>query len=175
MREAPKLTTDRLTLRAAVREDYETIVDIWSNPEVVRFIGGRAFTRHESWMRLLRQPGLWQMLGYGYWTVVETETDRMIGQMGFGDFKREISIDVSGIPEAGWVLHPDFHGKGFAREAMDAIINWGDRHLNAAQTCAFIDPSNTASILLAEKLGFADPQPAKLGTDGVLAFFRQSR
>jgi RimJ/RimL family protein N-acetyltransferase len=175
MCDEPTLQTDRLTLRAAELADFEPIVEIWAHPDVVRYIGGRAFTRHESWMRLIRNPGLWQMLGYGYWTLVETASNKFVGQCGVADFKREMSLDISGIPEAGWVLHPDFHGRGYAFEAMSAVVRWTDENLSAPQTCAIIDPGNAVSIHLANKLGYKNPQSAMLGDSNVEVYFRDRR
>ena len=62
---APVLETPRLLLRPHTLDDFPATFAMWSDPEVVRFIGGRPFTREEAWARLLRYVGHWTMLGYG--------------------------------------------------------------------------------------------------------------
>ena len=47
---------------------------------VVRYIGGTPSTPTEAWARMLRFPGLWALLGYGYWTVEDRETGAFAGQ-----------------------------------------------------------------------------------------------
>ena len=50
-------------------------------------IGGKPFTREESWARLLRYGGLWSLLGYGYWAVRDKESGRFAGELGFAGFR----------------------------------------------------------------------------------------
>ena len=157
---APTLVTERLTLRETRLEDFEPSAAMWADEAVVRHISGHPSTRFESWARLLRFPGLWELLGYGYWSVIETETNTLVGQAGLADFKREMTPSIEGIPEAGYVLSPKVHGKGYATEAMSAVMRWADNVLDAPRYCALIAPDNAASIRVAEKLGFGDRQEA---------------
>ncbi len=64
------------------------------------------------------------------------------------------------LPEIGFLLHPQFWHRGFAREALDAIIP----HLFATHPIealtAEADPRNAASISLLQRLGFAETHRA---------------
>ena len=100
------LTTPHLTLRPHTRDDFLDSFSMWSDPEVVRYIGGKPFTREEVWARLLRYAGHWALLDYGYWVVRETDTGRFVGEVGFADFQREIEPSLAGTPEMGWALSP---------------------------------------------------------------------
>ena len=173
MNQAPTLQTDRLTLRATLKEDFEGSARLWADPDVVRYIGGQPSSRHDSWLRLLRLPGLWALVGYGYWTVIETQTGAFVGQAGLADFQRELSIDISGMPEAGWVFSPEFHGRGLAFEAMQAVLSWADNDLRAERTCALIAPENAPSIRLAKKLGYGSMREGRLGEVETLVFYRE--
>ena len=55
----PVLETARMRLRGHVEADLDASAAMWGNPEVTRFIGGKAATRDETWSRLLRYAGLW--------------------------------------------------------------------------------------------------------------------
>jgi prepilin-type processing-associated H-X9-DG protein len=93
--------------------------------------------------------------------------------VGFADFKRDITVDIDGVREAGWVLSPDIHGKGYATEAMTAALAWLDGHVAAPTSCCLIAPGNAASIRVAEKLGYGAPEHAVLsGKDETLVLRR---
>ncbi|MFW5661124.1 MAG: GNAT family N-acetyltransferase [Oceanicaulis sp.] len=169
---APELRTDRLILRETRLQDFEPCAALWGDERVVRHIGGRVSSPSESWARMLRFPGLWALLGYGYWTLVDRETGRFCGQAGLADFKRELSVDITGVPEAGWVLSPAVHGRGYATEAMTAILGWADGALDDPETCCIIDPENTASLNVARKLGYAHAEDASLGGAATIVLWR---
>ncbi len=57
-------------------------------------------------------------------------------------------------PEAGWVLLPQYQGRGLAREALTAMLAWADQTM--PRTACMIDPANAASLKLAEKLGYTE-------------------
>jgi RimJ/RimL family protein N-acetyltransferase len=152
----PVLETERLTLRGHRLDDFADSLALWTDPEVTRFIGGKPSTREEAWSRLLRYAGHWALLGFGYWAVTEKETGRFLGEVGFADSKREIEPSLDGLPEIGWVLAPHAHGKGYATEAVQAAIAWGDAHFNSRRTACIIAPENQPSIRVAEKCGYRE-------------------
>jgi RimJ/RimL family protein N-acetyltransferase len=76
--------------------------------------------------------------------------------VGFADFKRNLDPPLGDTPESGWILASAFHGKGYATEAMRAVIAWGDEHFEAARTACLIHPDNAASLRVAEKLGYRE-------------------
>ena len=150
----PVLETARLRLRAHAAADHAALSAIWADPEVVRFIGGKPASAQEVWLRLLRYPGLWCVLGYGYWAIEEKAGGRCIGDIGYADFKRDLSPSLDGMPELGWVLASDCHGRGYASEALAAVLAWGRGHFGEHRAACIIDPENAASLRLAAKAGF---------------------
>ena len=152
----PLITTDRLILREHRLEDFPACVKLWTNTTVTRYIGGQARSEEETWSKFLRGVGHWAMLGFGYWVVYEKSTNQFVGEVGFANFKRTIVPAFTDMPEIGWVIDPAFHGQGYAFEAVSAALNWGDQHLPKARTVCLIDPDNSASIRLAQKLGYRE-------------------
>ena len=67
----PVLETERVILRAHRTGDFDAYAAMWADPEVTRFIGKRARTREESWLRFLRHAGCWSLVGYGFWAAEE--------------------------------------------------------------------------------------------------------
>ncbi len=152
---APDLETDRLILRAHTREDFEDCAAMWADPAVVRHISNSPSTLEQCWSRLLRYAGHWALLGFGYWVVQSKDDGRYIGEVGFADYKRDISPSLAGRPEAGWVLKADEHGHGFASEAVARIHQWADINLRVPETVCIVNPEHAASINVAFKAGYA--------------------
>jgi RimJ/RimL family protein N-acetyltransferase len=169
----PVLETERLTLRGHRADDLDDCVALWSDAEVTRHIGGRPSTREEVWARLLRYLGHWSVAGYGFWQIRERATDRFVGEAGLADFKRDLAVSFDGAPETGWVLAPWSHGKGYATEAMAAVLAW-----SAAahpRTVCMIDPPNLPSLRVAAKCGYRElARPTYKGSE-VIVFERYSR
>jgi RimJ/RimL family protein N-acetyltransferase len=156
----PPIETKRLRLRAHTLEDFPACAAMWSDPIVTRYIGGMPSTEQQVWARVTGYLGHWSLKGFGYWALEERESGRYVGEIGFADFKRELEPSIKGIPEAGWALAPGAHGKGYATEALLAAVSWGDARFGAARTVCLIDPSNLASIRVAEKCGYRWTQRA---------------
>ena len=151
----PILETERLRLRAHRVDDLEAAFAMWSDPIVTRYIGGKPSTRQQTWSRLVNYAGHWALLGFGYWVIEEKETGRFAGEIGFADFHREIAASMRDVPELGFALASHAHGKGYATEAVAAVVAWGDRNLESARTVCIIDRENAASIRVVQKSGYA--------------------
>ena len=67
----PTIETERLILRGYTPDDFDAFAAMWADPDVVHFIGGRSFTREQSWQRFLTRAGGWQHMGFGFFAVVE--------------------------------------------------------------------------------------------------------
>ena len=152
----PAVETERLLFAGHQLADFPDIVRLWADPVVTRFIGGKPCTEEQTWARFLRYAGLWTHLGFGYWVVREKASGRFVGEVGFADFRRDMTPPMGDAPEAGWVLAPWSHGKGFATEAVRAALAWRDGEIHAGRTRCIIGPENLASIRVAEKCGFRE-------------------
>jgi RimJ/RimL family protein N-acetyltransferase len=174
LREAPILETPRLRLRSFEPRDLDAHAASLADPEIVRHLGARPFGREDSWRRMLCGPGLWAMLGYGYWSVERREDGAWLGQVGFADFKRDMTPSIEGLPEMGWIFAAHAHGQGYAREAVAAALGWADEVLRAPQIVAIISPDNAPSIRVAEKAGFGDRSEARYRDETILLFRRHA-
>ena len=152
---APTLTTERLTLRGHHPDDLDALAAMWADPGVYAMIGGKPRAREEVWIRLLRSIGQWTAFGYGAWVVCDRATGEVLGDIGLLESRRAIVPELT-VPETGWTLIPAAQGKGYAGEAMRAVLGWADGQ-GLTRTCCIIDPATTASIRLAEKLGYGAP------------------
>ena len=184
----PTLTSERLIFRPHTREDLPACAALWGDPEVTRYIGGRPFTVEETWARLLRYVGHWQVLGFGYWVIVERASGRFAGEVGLADYQRELTpltapsapppfvgAPALGGPEAGWVIAPWASGRGLATEAVKTVLAWSDAHLEAPFTTCIIQPEHAASIRVAGKCGFLPQPPATYRGQPISVFQRARR
>jgi RimJ/RimL family protein N-acetyltransferase len=171
-RAAPAIETARLRLRGFRESDLDAQAAVLGDPEVTRHLGGSTFSREDTWRRMLASPGLWTMLGYGYWAVERLDDGAYLGQAGFADFKRDMQPSIEGRPEMGWIFAPHAQGQGYAAEAVAAALDWADTALQAPEITAIIDPDNARSIRLAEKAGFDVREDATYRGEPILLFRR---
>jgi RimJ/RimL family protein N-acetyltransferase len=91
--------------------------------------------------------GAWTLYGFGMFSVVEKTSGRWIGRLG--------PWQPDGWPgsEVGWGLVPDAWGKGYATEGATAAIDWAFAKLGWTEVIHCIDPKNTPSQKVAQRLG----------------------
>ncbi|MEO1659995.1 MAG: GNAT family N-acetyltransferase [Pseudomonadota bacterium] len=152
---APTILTARLKLTAPQPSDYDAFAQMWADRDVVRFIGGEPRNPQDAWLTLMRNAGAWALLGFGPWIIRDRKTDEFIGDAGFCDYRRGMSPDISGYPEAGWVFAKPHWGKGYATEALTATHAWLDE-VHPGRSVCIIEPDHAASIRVAQKVGYRD-------------------
>jgi RimJ/RimL family protein N-acetyltransferase len=157
---APVIETERLRLRPHQLSDVADCVAMWADPEIARYTLGDPSPPPRTWMRILGYRGHWTLLGFGYWAVEEKSAGRYIGEIGFADLRRDLYPAIQSMPELGWVLAAHAHGKGYATEALRAVVAWGDRHFGSLPTACIIRQGNHRSFRIADKLGYSAIQPA---------------
>ena len=145
----PVLETDRLLLRPMKITDAEDMYDYAKREEVTEYL---LWSPHSSYFftkDYLGYIGCRYSAGDFYdWAVVEKQSGRMIGTCGF------TSIDAANnVGEVGYVLNPDFHGKGYATEAVKRVIAFGFKNLELHRIEAKFMKGNDASLRVTEKVG----------------------
>ena len=141
------LTTPRLRLRPFQEEDVGDCAAMCSDPEVMRFLGGKTWTRMDAWRHIATVLGHWQLRGFGLWAVEEAESAGFVGRVGF--------IQPEGWPgfELGWTLARDHWGKGYATEAAQRALEYAFTELDREHVISLIHPHNSASLAVAARLG----------------------
>jgi RimJ/RimL family protein N-acetyltransferase len=145
---------------------------MWSDPRVYEHISRAPSARQQSWSRVLTAIGHWAVLPFGPLVVEEKATGAFAGEVGLFNFKREISPSIDAYPEAGWVLAPPMHGRGYATEAVAALLRWADATLDAPRIVAIIAEGNAASLRVARKAGFAEWERTTFSDSNVILLER---
>lgn len=144
------LTTERLSLRHFHILDAEAMMQVFGDPEVMRFGDGVQTPEWiQNWISTCLQR-YHQTWGFGPYAVVEKQSPEPIGYCGLFYFP-----NVDGRPEVeiGYRLRRSAWGQGFATEAARAVRGYAFNILGMQRMIALIDPSNMGSIHVAEKIG----------------------
>jgi RimJ/RimL family protein N-acetyltransferase len=145
------IRTERLLLRPLGPLDADDLLAYRSRPEVCLYVPFQPMSRESI---LARFDGEWAH------TTIEAEGDRI----SLGIELTETSTVVGDIilmfrsaanlgGEIGWVLNPDYSGRGYATEAARALLQRAFDDLGLRRVIARIDARNDASIRLARRLG----------------------
>ena len=142
------LTTERLLLRPFRDGDIDAYAAFCADPEVMRFLGDRGvLARDDAWRQMAMLAGHWALRGYGMWALEERATGALVGRAGLH------YPEGWPEPEIGWALGRPYWGRGLAYESAWAAMNFAFDQLGWARAISLIDPENTRSIRLAERLG----------------------
>lgn len=142
------LTTERLKLRLFNQDDEANEIRLQQDPEVMKYIRPpQTEEQVKEYMVKLLSPyqgeeGVWQ----GF-CVDRIDDNQSIGAVSF----RFESIDFA-IVELGYRFDTKFHGKGYATEAVDALLGWLFQEINIHKAVAKCDPDNIGSFKVMEKL-----------------------
>jgi RimJ/RimL family protein N-acetyltransferase len=148
---------------------------MWADPQVTRYIGGRPSLEEEAWKRLLGYIGHWTLMGFGYWLLLERSTGNFVGEVGFANYRRDLDWSMKGAPEIGWAVAPQYHGRGYATEAVRAVTRWGDGYFGETSTWCIISPDNTASLRVAVKCEYRKETEVSYCGQRSLIFIREPR
>jgi RimJ/RimL family protein N-acetyltransferase len=128
--------------------DFEDHYRLCADPNIMRYLwGGKPMSRLEAWRHMAFLVGHWELLGYGYYAAEEKATGRFVGRIGF--------TNPEGWPgfEIGWTLAPEFHGRGFATEAAEFLLNYAFTEMGRDHVISVIHRDNKPSMRVAERLG----------------------
>jgi Acetyltransferases, including N-acetylases of ribosomal proteins len=147
------LETNHLTLRRFTEADEDNLVELDSDPQVMRFLnGGEPTPREEVQSRIL--PALVgyyeQYEGFGFWVAEEKSTGRFLGWFHFRPRRNE---PRDGEIELGYRLRRSAWGKGYATEGSRALIRKGFAELGVERVVAEAMAVNLGSRRVMEKAG----------------------
>ncbi len=87
-------------------------------------------------------------LGWWVWLILLREGGEAVGAAGMAG-----PPDAEGTVVLGYAVYPHLEGRGYATEALGALVRWVTTHPGVRLLRATIPPDHTASIRVAEKIG----------------------
>ena len=155
------LQTKRLVIRKFKLADLSSLVDMFSDPEVMRYIGPRRPMPEleiKEWLSNILQIQDKELTSQA---LALKPTDELIGVAGLRE--------EDGIKDFGYYFRRSYWGKGYAQEACLAIINHIETDLQIRNYQIFIADENISSIQMIERLGMRPVKPiTKSGESGHL-------
>jgi RimJ/RimL family protein N-acetyltransferase len=155
-----RLETERLVLRLPRLEDAPAAAEYLGDPEVMRFLGGATVPPEDAPAVVAKWLRRWELDGVGH-LVIERKSDRtFLGRTGIlvWDIRAwtHASFAEAGEhaqPELGWTLVRRHWWNGYATEAALAARDWARRERGIERLISLVNPANTASQRVAERLG----------------------
>lgn len=139
------LQSERLTLRPHRLDDFDAYAAMWATEDSI-YMGGPE-DRNMAWHLFAAEIASWSLQGFGYWTLERRSDGALLGGCGFSH------PPVFPERELGWYLYPEAQGHGYATEAARAARDHAFGTLGWTTLVSYIDPENSASISVAERLG----------------------
>ena len=133
-----KLNTERLTIYTASRDEMREMID--READDILKTAYREMLQGAS-----DHPDRWEW--YAIW-IIERKDGSMVGDLCFK------GLHDDGTAEIGYGISEEYRGRGYATEAVDAMVSWALRRPGVRRVEAETEPDNKASRRVLEKCGF---------------------
>jgi len=140
----PVLDTPRTRLRAMALADFDAWADIFCSDRAWGMDG--PCNRDDAFSDFAITAGFWPLHGFGFWTVTGRADGGVLGFVG-------LNLEASNRePELGYFLIEAAEGRGYAREAVSAVLDWAQGRA-LPSLVSYVDPANDRSIAVARAMG----------------------
>ncbi|MBE6549465.1 MAG: GNAT family N-acetyltransferase [Ruminococcaceae bacterium] len=147
----PTLRTERLILRPMKESDANDMFDYAQREDVTTYLlwsPHRSVSYTREYLKYIETR--YDVGDFYDWAVIERSSGKMIGTCGF------TRIDMpNNVGEIGYVLNPDFHGKGYGTEAASEALRFGFDVIGLHRIEAKFMEGNRASLHVMDKLGMS--------------------
>lgn len=150
---SPILETPRLIFRPYGRGDGPSVVALFTDPEVMQFVGDGVQTREaalEGFGRIFTH--IYETGAFDVWGLFSKEDGAFVGHAELKPRRDELASP--GDFELIYVLGKGYWGRGFGTEVAGRILVYGFRESRLERVHATVDASNEASVRVLLKLGF---------------------
>lgn len=146
----PIITTARLRLRQIGIEDAPAIMEIFSHPDVLRYLNDPPTDTPEKALAWIHKiDGYYTHKTAVFWAITLHDDERMIGvyeTYNWDELNRRVDI--------GYQLMPAFWGYGYITEATHAVLRWCFDTLDVHRIQGDCTDGNLASEKVMLKCGF---------------------
>ena len=143
--------TERLVLRTIDEGDAAEQFRVLNTPAVMARLGGvKSLAEIEA--KHAKGRALYAERGFSFVFMIERATGEMVGHCGMKIVDNPLARNP-GEHEIGWLVREDRWRRGYAEEAMRAVIDWAFGPIGAPHIVALTSIANVGSWKLMEKLG----------------------
>jgi len=138
------LSTERLIIRPFLASDYVDLHEYLSLKETYQFEPGEPISLKEA-----KKIASQRAKGKDFWAVTLKDNKKLIGHISFIQTEPKFFLTW----EIGYIFNPVFQNKGYASEAVGAIIKYAFTKLGAHRIVGHCTPENIPSWRVLEKCG----------------------
>lgn len=142
------MNTSRLYLRERTQKLIDQLLGMEKEAQM-KFLGFDVEERLDLELNAIKRNLKLEPYSRKKWDIMEKGKEEVIGSCGFHNWLPEHER-----AEIGYFMNTEYRGKGYMREALEKVIQYGLDEMNLNRIEAFISPDNTPSIALAKGLGF---------------------
>ena len=148
------LETERLILRDFLRQDWDTLNAILSDPQVTRFMQFASWeeAQRREWFEWLLQNASRKARDTYVWAMTLRESGALIGWVGI-ETASDLKEAAQGVRSCGYTLNRPFWGQGYMPEAVRAVLIYEFTTLQTSRIIAECNTRNTASARVMQKCG----------------------
>jgi RimJ/RimL family protein N-acetyltransferase len=139
----------RLRLVPFDESHLDGLNELNSDPEVMRYLGGRPETREETMQAIQRVKARWAEWGYSWWSFFEHDGGALIG----AGCIQHLGRDKTNPLEIGWRLKRDRWHRGLASEAAETMAGFAFDTLGTPLLTSVCHVDNAASAKVMQRLG----------------------
>jgi RimJ/RimL family protein N-acetyltransferase len=143
------IETERLILRPMQANDFDALLEIFTDQNVMACFDCEPFTHAQMEHWLKRNLDHQTKFGYGLFSIICKLDGKLIGDCGL----EQMEVDGIRAVELGYDFRSDVWNQGFATEAASAVRDFAFQVLGLPQLISLIRVGNTASQCVAEKVG----------------------
>ena len=162
------IETARLYLRQFTLDDLDDLYRIYSDPEIMKYVGKGVKTRAETETAIYTMLKHWEQNNFGMWAAVHKIDRQIIGRCGL------CFLDKTPEIELGYTLDKFYWNQGLATEASLASLRYGFEILKLEKIVAIARPENIASQRVMQKVGMKYEKNARYYKSDV-AYYSISR
>lgn len=146
----PRLEAEGIALRAFTDADAAVVVEAGRDPLIPLITSVRAGGDLVDALEYIRNQHVRAATGTGWsYAIVDTATDRAVGQIGL--WRRDIE---HGRASVGYWVGPSHRRRGYAARALTALSNWAATVPEITRLELYVEPSNEPSWRTAESAGY---------------------
>jgi RimJ/RimL family protein N-acetyltransferase/catechol 2,3-dioxygenase-like lactoylglutathione lyase family enzyme len=140
------IETERLILRFLTENDLDNLEQLNAEPDVRAFFPDGIQNREQTKKRMLELINNHKEHNLPGFIISEKESNAFLGRCGF-------SLLEDNQVEVGYLLHKNYWNKGYATEALNALLDWAKKNIKRQYIIAFSPTRHIASQRVMQKCG----------------------
>lgn len=141
-----EIKTKHLNLKLLEEKDLPWLAELNQDPEVRQFFPDGIQDTEQTERRMRDFISWYDEKGLPCFVMFLSDSKEFVGRCGFGPVE-------TGEIEAGYLLLKKFWGRGFATEALAALLEWAKHHIKTEYIIAFAPVDHIASQRVMQKCG----------------------